>query len=119
MLDLEVCSPLVDQRLADMNGYVEIEGIDNVEDVTLVDELVIGHPQFDDLARYLRGDVGDLNADAAVPRPGSGHVVLPCDQRDQDGDQRNGERRKAFAGRENNASDGVAPRRGWCAANEG
>ena len=109
MLDLQVRRPLVDQRLADANGYVEVEGIDDVEDVALVDELVIGHPQFDDLARYLRRDVGDLHAHAAVARPGRGDVVLPCDQRDQDGDQGDGERRKAFAGRENNASDGVAP----------
>ncbi len=123
LLDLEVCGPLIDQCLAHANSHFEVERIDDVKDVALVDELVVGHPQLDDLARYLRRDVCDLNADAAIPRPGRGHIVLPCEKRDQDGDQCDGERRKAPSDRAKKTAGVVAPcRRGrrrprWSLAN--
>ncbi|MGY4469960.1 hypothetical protein ACVWWK_005669 [Bradyrhizobium sp. LB9.1b] len=50
MLDLQVRRPLVEDGLADADGNVEVERVDDVEDVALVDELVVGHPQLHDLA---------------------------------------------------------------------
>lgn len=97
LLHLQVCRPLVDEGLADADGYLEVEGIDDVEHVALVDELVVGHPQLHDFARNLRRDIGDLHAHAAVPRPGRGDIVLPGCNRYQDGDQSDGKSGKMLA----------------------
>src|SRR5262249_28123736 len=77
------------------------------------DELVVCHVELDNPARYSGRDICNLSADGAVPRPGSGDIVLPCQNRDQDGDQCDGERRKAPSDREPQTADGTAryPRR--------
>src|SRR5580704_495339 len=74
-----------------------------------MDELVVCRAKLDNLARYLRRDVCNLSADGAVPRPGCGDIVLPCQKRDQDGDQRDGERRKALSDCKAETAGGAAP----------
>ena len=66
----------------DWTGYLEIEGIDHVQHVALVNELVVGHPKLGDAPRHLRRHAGDLNAHA-VPsrRPRLRDVVVPGHQR--------------------------------------
>src|SRR5262249_37718002 len=112
-LDFEVCGPLFEQGLAHANHHFEVEWINDIKNVALMDELVVCHVELDNPARYSGRDICNLSADGAVPRPGSGDIVLPCQNRDQDGDQCDGERRKAPSDREPQTADGTAryPRR--------
>ncbi|MGY4441925.1 hypothetical protein ACVW04_004744 [Bradyrhizobium sp. LM2.3] len=50
MLHLQVRRTLVEDGLVDADGNVEVERVNDVEDVALVDELVVDHPQLHDLA---------------------------------------------------------------------
>ena len=74
------------------HGHLEVVGVDHVQHVAPMDELVVGDPQVDDLARDLRGHAGDLHADPAVPGPGRVDVVVPDHQRRDDRDSQDGQR---------------------------
>src|SRR6516225_3049291 len=63
--------------------YLEIEGIDNVQDVTLVDELVVGNLQFRNLPGNLWRYARDLGPYTPVAGPGRHHVMTPSDDRDE------------------------------------
>jgi hypothetical protein len=59
------------------NGEAEALRVDDEQHVALMDELVVGDPDFGDGARDLRGDVDDLRQDAAIAGPGGDHVGAP------------------------------------------
>src|SRR5258705_11210808 len=81
--DLLIGGLLAQVRLARVERHLKIEGIDDVEHVTLVNILVVDHPNFRDLARHLGSDSRDLHANAAVSRPGRGDIGIPDNQRCQ------------------------------------
>ena len=77
---------LAQLRLVRVERHLEVEGIDDVEHVALVDELVVDDADFRDLPRHLGRDARDLHADAAVSRPGRGDIGVPDDQRGEHGE---------------------------------
>ena len=83
LLDLQVGGFLAQLRLAGVERHLEIEGIDDVEHISLVNILVVDDPNFRDLPRHLRRDSRDLHANRAVARPGRGHIGIPDHQRGQ------------------------------------
>jgi hypothetical protein len=66
-------------------------GVDQHQEIALVDKLVVDDRQLHDLAGDLRGDFHDVSADRAIARPRRAHVVLP---RLPPGHRRNRDRRQ-------------------------
>ena len=85
-LDLHISGSLAKLSLFGVECHLEVERIDYVENVPPVDELVVDDADFRDLPRHLRCDARDLDANAPVPRPGRGAVVVPDDQRSEQGE---------------------------------
>ena len=91
---LQIGRLLLQLRLVAQQGRLEVEGIDQIEHVALVDILVVANPQFRDLARNLRRHARDLHAHPAVPGPWRANVIVPDHEGHENGDERDGQRRK-------------------------
>src|SRR5258708_33323383 len=94
LLHLEVGGSLLHRGDAGELSNFKIKSFDCVEYIALVNKLVINNPYIADLTRHLGCDVRNLHTYGAVPRPGSGDILLPCKSGDQERNECDGERGK-------------------------
>src|SRR5258706_11537939 len=96
LLHLEVGGSLHRGDAGELSNF-KIKSFDCVEYIALVNNLVVNNPYIADLTRHLGRDVRNLHTYGAVPRPGSGDILLPCKSGDQERNECDGERGKVLA----------------------